>query len=245
MALWPTNIRHGALYSVALLLLSLGAASADNPPTNYTPATTPYGGSESWYCEVVTGTLNRRCSFADVVASITALTNLVTVGTLTGGTASTGFTINAANVTWSGVIPQSALTSPANTSSTPSDPTGTTNTTGVMMGLAGTITPATTGKILAIVTGGVSNNTSSDGCSMRLRTGTGTAPTNGTGLVGTASGALVQMSEVTGGFIVPFTVAGTRTGLGIGTAVWIDISLAAITGGTCAVTGLSVYAIEQ
>jgi hypothetical protein len=37
----------------------------------------------------------------------------------------------------------------ANYQATPTNPTGTTNTTGLMMGLAGTITPATSGSCLS------------------------------------------------------------------------------------------------
>ena len=55
-------------------------------------------------------------------------------------------------------------------------PAGTTSTTGLMMGLAGAITPAHSGNVLLIVSGTLTNGTTSDGASLQIRYGTGAAP---------------------------------------------------------------------
>lgn len=111
-------IRHAmrAAYATALIIAAQNPLSAQNPPTNYTAATVPYGGTESWYCEVVTGTLNRRCSFADLNSSITSLPNLIaaagltTTGTITtGGAAGAGFNLNLGTISYTGTLPNAQL----------------------------------------------------------------------------------------------------------------------------------------
>src|SRR6266849_2311806 len=105
-------------------------------------------------------------------------------------------------------------------------PTGTTNTTGVMMGLAGAITPAHSGNVLLIV-----NGTTSDGASLQIRYGTGAAPTNGAALTGTTVGNnIADNNPVTNK--IPFSVQAVVSGLAVGTAYWVDVGLAAVTGGT-------------
>ena len=78
----------------------------------------------------------------------------------------------------------------ATAQSTPADPTGTTDTTGKMMGLAGAITPTYTGRLLIIVSGNLTNTTAAagDGAKAQIRYGTGSAPSNGDALTGTAVG---------------------------------------------------------
>src|SRR5216684_3716471 len=78
---------------------------------------------------------------------------------------------------------------------TPGDPTLTASTTGVMMGLATTITPVKSGKLLILVSGDCTDSVISDGCSMQIRFGTGTAPTNGAALTGTAAGSVVKAND--------------------------------------------------
>jgi len=133
--------------------------------------------------------------------------------------------------------------------STPANPTGTTSTTGVMMGLAGSITPARSGIVLINISGTVTNSASvSNGASVQIRTGTGTAPANGAALAGTAQGSAVRMlnpSDTRGGTItVPFSANAIVTGLAVGTAVWIDTGVAAITGGTATISNVSISVNE-
>lgn len=133
---------------------------------------------------------------------------------------------------------------PQTTQSSPSDPTATASTTGVMMGLAGSITPQVTGKILLMVSGTLSNDTILDGVSIQLRTGTGTAPTNGTALTGTTAGGLLQFNTAVAGEKAPVCAQAIVSGLTLGTAVWLDVGLAAITGGNASLKNVSVTAFE-
>ncbi len=93
-------------------------------------------------------------------------------------------------------------------------PAGTTSTTGLMMGLAGAITPAHSGNVLLIVSG------------------TGTAVGNN----------IADNNPVTNK--IPFSVQAVVTGLTVGTAYWVDVGLAAITGGTASIATVSVSALE-
>lgn len=123
-------------------------------------------------------------------------------------------------------------------------PTGTTNTTGVMMGLAGSITPVSTGRILVIVTGMMGNGTIADGAATQIRYGTGGAPSNGGALAGTTLGLLKTMIASTAlgkqGFALSYVVSG----LTLSTTYWVDISLAAVTAGTATVYGVDLVVIE-
>ena len=129
----------------------------------------------------------------------------------------------------------------ANSQSTPVDPATTTNTTGVMMGLAGSITPSKSGNVLIVVSGRVFNSVG--GAKFQIRTGTGSAPANGAALTGTARGAQISISASS--LNAPFGVNALVTGLALSTAVWIDLSLAEITNGPAGVGSISISAIEQ
>jgi len=132
--------------------------------------------------------------------------------------------------------------------SSPADPATTTSTTGVMMGLAGLITPAKSGRILIVISGDIYNATGNNGAQVQMRTGTGAAPANGAALTGTTRGGLVKMLNTASlGNVTsraPFSLNCVITGLGIGTDVWIDVGLAAITGGTARIRDVSISAME-
>ena len=130
------------------------------------------------------------------------------------------------------------------TTSTPADPAGTTSTTGVMMGLAGAITPLTSTRVLVTISGQISNNTVNDGVTVALRTGTGGAPTNGAALTGTVQGASQTFTALIAAQKDGFSISAIVTGLTIGTAIWIDASLAAITAGTATLTNTTITANE-
>jgi hypothetical protein len=141
-----------------------------------------------------------------------------------------------------------AAGSNATSQSTPADPTGTTDTTGKMMGLAGAITPASTGRVLIIISGNLTNSTATagDGAKAQITYGTGTAPVNGAALTGTAVGNIVSsvLERATAGDLQAFTCQAVVSGLTIGTALWLDIRLAAIVGGTGQAKNISISAIE-
>lgn len=126
----------------------------------------------------------------------------------------------------------------------PTDPTGTTSSVGVMMGLAGSITPATTGRVLITLSGDIANATVNDGANVQLYIGTGTAPANAAALVGTALGAIQKLVQPIAAFRVPFSLQVLNTGLSVGTTYWLDCSLAVVTGGTATIKDLSLTAVE-
>jgi hypothetical protein len=135
------------------------------------------------------------------------------------------------------VVPQTAQ-------STPADPTGTTSLTGVMMGLAGAITPRVTGKLLILISGDIDNDTITDGVQIQLRYGTGAAPTNGAALTGTVAGGLVKFTLASAAQKAPAAAQAIVSGLTVGTAYWIDIGLAAITAGTASMNDISLTIFE-
>ncbi|MEM3844947.1 MAG: hypothetical protein QXU98_04525 [Candidatus Parvarchaeota archaeon] len=128
--------------------------------------------------------------------------------------------------------------------SSPSNPSGTTSTSAVQMGLGVTYTPATTGRLLVIVVGEASNNTAGDGATVQLSYGTGSSPSNGASATGTAVGSKISITSNAASQTVPFSLGYVLTGLTIGTSYWFDLQVAAVTGGTASVSNLTVLIIE-
>lgn len=129
-------------------------------------------------------------------------------------------------------------------------PAGTTSTAAlVMMGIAHTgsysITPATTGRILFQANGNLSNSTTGDGCKANIRYGTNTSPSNGDAQTGTlvpGSGTATLTNDIAGSAGVPYSLIGVAL-LSAGTTYWVDVALAAVTGGQCN-TSVSMGAYE-
>lgn len=175
---------------------------------------------------------------ASGVSSLNALTGALSIA------AGTGITVGAAgsNVTVNQSLANQTFFNSA------SNPTGTTNTTGIMMGLGSTfhITPSYSGRIHVTVQGFGQNNTASDALSVQLYIGSGTAPTNGAAATGTSMGTALSIGggAQNANVSFPFSVSGILTGLSPGTAYWIDIRLAAVVGGTASIQGLTCTAFE-
>jgi hypothetical protein len=145
--------------------------------------------------------------------------------------------VSATAATWQ--TPQSA-----SSQKTPADPTTTTSTVGVMMGLSASITPVLTGKIMIIISGDIENDTNSRGARVQIRTGTGTPPINGAALTGTTQGGLVTLDQSSPNLRVPFSLNAIVNSLTLNTAVWVDISLASITSGISRVRDISISVVE-
>lgn len=128
--------------------------------------------------------------------------------------------------------------------SQPADPTGTSSATNVMMGLAIAITPARTGRIAILVQGQIANTTTADGSTVQIATGTGTAPINGAAVTGTLQGQAQTWISLTGVLETDFHLSVVVTGLVVGTALWVDLAMLAITGGTASVSDLNITVIE-
>jgi hypothetical protein len=113
-----------------------------------------------------------------------------------------------------------------------------------MMGLAGAITPVTSGKVLITVSGMMANNTVNDGVGVQLRYGTGTAPANAAALTGTTLGVYKNFTSLTAALKSGFALSFVVSGLTLTTAIWIDCAVKAITGGTATITDVDIVAEE-
>jgi hypothetical protein len=127
------------------------------------------------------------------------------------------------------------------------NPAGTTSATGVMMGLGATqvFTPLTTGRLLIILNGNVYNTVINDGVQLTMRYGTGASPVNGAAVTGTLIGHTVILSnEVQASSRFPFTCSAIISGLTLSTAIWFDLAVARLTGGTATVEQVAISVIE-
>lgn len=127
---------------------------------------------------------------------------------------------------------------------TPANPTGTTNTSGLMMGLAQLFTPGFSTRIKVDIVGMMANSTINDGATVQIRYGTGSAPANAAALTGTAIGAAQSFTSLVAAGKSGFCLTAIITGLTLATQYWLDVSLAAITGGTATITNITVTAHE-
>lgn len=167
------------------------------------------------------------------------------------GAWATGSNVSAVNVSGAaslsngGVLTSNAVT----TQSTPANPTGTINTSAqVMMGLAGSITPGASGRVLFMTSGdGFNTAAVGDGFIVQLRYGTGTAPSNGGAVTGTAVGGAVKgvTAVVSSAQDIPFALQAMVTTLSVGTTYWYDVGVQAIGGGTATIENLSLSAVEM
>lgn len=128
-------------------------------------------------------------------------------------------------------------------------PAGITNTSGLMLGCSNItaaciITPQVTGRVMVWINGVIAQSTTADGAFWHIRYGTGTAPSNAGALVGTQIGGQQSMTFLTGLLKIPFAIQAYVTGLTLGTAVWLDLVLAAVTGGTATMTQVQLDAME-
>ena len=147
-----------------------------------------------------------------------------------------GYYLNNKNVTPGSL--QVAQSSPAN-------PAGTTNPTGVMMGLGVTITPQATSRVMISISGDVLNTGAiGNGATVQIYRSTGTPPANGAALVGVVAGGRVNFVNAATGQKAPFALNGIVSGLTPGVATWIDLGVQALVGGTAAVENLSITAFE-
>lgn len=129
--------------------------------------------------------------------------------------------------------------------STPANPTGNGTATQKMAGLAGAITPVVTGRVVIIINGTTFNATAiADGVTLQISYGTGTAPANAAALTGTQVGGIQKYVAATTAGKAPFCLAANVTGLTLGTAYWIDLAVADITGGTADITDVTITAFE-
>lgn len=125
-----------------------------------------------------------------------------------------------------------------------SDPTGTTSTTAVMMGLAGTITPAVSGKVLLTLRGDITNSAAGTS-DIFIQFGTGSAPSNAAAQTGTQSGSAQVYVTTAGNQRVPFSTTTLLSGLTLGTAYWLDLALLTGGGNTVTIKNVNIIVAEQ
>ena len=129
--------------------------------------------------------------------------------------------------------------------SSPGDPSGTTDTTGKMMGLAGSFTPSFSGRVLIMLSGNIASSAAADGAAVQISYGTGAAPSNAGALTGTAVGSIEQITTANANASkYPFCCVALVTGLTLATAYWVDARLKAITAGTASITSVTIVAVE-
>lgn len=133
----------------------------------------------------------------------------------------------------------------ARATSAPGNPSSTVSAAAVMMGLAGSFTPRVSGQVLMQTRHDVSNSVVGDGCVWQLQYGTGGAPANGAASTGTSAGSPGQLTEPAAGAVIPASSLGMPGGLTLNTTYWYDLSLRAVTGGTCALFNITMVATEQ
>ncbi len=105
--------------------------------------------------------------------------------------------------------------------SNPANPTGVTGVTPLMQGLAGSITPVFTGRVLFQISGSFSRSSSAGWGGAILYYGTGTAPANGAAVSGTE----VSVCFDGGDTYAPFTLQSLVAGLAAGVTYWYDLAL--------------------
>jgi hypothetical protein len=135
---------------------------------------------------------------------------------------------------------------PASFQGSAASPTGTAATSGVMMGIAGTITPSFSGRILITVSGSLENSSASGGAVAKIRYGTGTKPANAAALTGTAVGgqAILEAAALAASKRIPASLTAVVTGLAVGTPVWLDSELDALSTGTASWSNVAISAEE-
>jgi hypothetical protein len=125
-------------------------------------------------------------------------------------------------------------------------------TTYFMQGLAGAITPKTTGAVILTISGTVvdlSGTAAGNGIIYQLSYGTGSAPANAAALTGTQVGTTQTFTSPTtiiaADVNVPFSTQAVVTGLTVGTAYWIDLAAKSVaTASSMGLANVSVTAIE-
>lgn len=121
-----------------------------------------------------------------------------------------------------------------------------------MQGLAGAITPISTGTVLLIISGVIVSaaGTAGDGIAYQLSIGVGTAPANAGALAGTQVGSIQtytnQASVTAADVSQPFSIQAIVTGLSVGIVHWLDLAAKSIvTASDVGLTVVSITAVEQ
>lgn len=157
-----------------------------------------------------------------------------------------------ANKVWLVLTHDYGFTTPATSAVfKPADPSGTSSTAGVMMGLGGTatFTPQGSGTVLVTLTTLMQITAgAAGGVTAGARYGTGTAPANGAAVTGTVLGPaadpVVRVNTVAAGVGTPHTVT-DRLALTPGVSYWFDLKVASPAGTDTCLAGSTVVVIHE
>ena len=143
----------------------------------------------------------------------------------------------------------------ANGASTSASPTAPASSIAFkMQGLAGSITPSSSGNVLIIISGTIiapTNTTVDNGIIYQISYGTGGAPANAAALTGTQVGLTQEYTSAiaptaAADVHVPFSISYVVTGLTPGTPYWIDLAAEVVTTASAmALSNVMVVAFEQ
>ena len=122
-------------------------------------------------------------------------------------------------------------------------PASMTGATAKMMGLAGSITPAKSGTVLIIISGEFISADTTDETVLVLKTGTGTAPTNGATTVGTTQHTELRVAS-SSTLRIPFSFS-HPVSLTVGVAQWIDLLVKNNSSTGVQLFNVSISAFEQ
>ena len=109
------------------------------------------------------------------------------------------------------------------------------------MGASGVITPTKTGTVCVWITFLADNSVTTDALNVQGQFGTGTPPTYGAAVSGTAFG---EPKSVTGSFQSTILLMAKVTGLTLNTAYWFDCSLQAVSAGTANIKQVDMILME-
>lgn len=131
---------------------------------------------------------------------------------------------------WADSPLQVPLSQGASVTANPTNPSGSTSASLLMMGLGAaaapcTITPKTTGRVFFIIVTDLSMAGVSAAVSVEGFRGTGTAPANGAGTTGTFFDVPRAYTISAAAAFSGATMSGIATGLVLGTAVWFDMAM--------------------
>jgi len=123
-------------------------------------------------------------------------------------------------------------------------PAATASLTPVMMACGASITPLLSTRIEVTISGQLANTVAADGATVGLYYGTGTAPINGAAATGTQAGISQTITSQTAAQGGGFSITAIISGLTVGQPVWLDAALAAVTGGSASIKGVTICAEE-
>lgn len=168
------------------------------------------------------------------------------LGTPSSGVGTNLTALNATQLT-SGTLPAARLPlTGLATMAQPSNPSGTTSATAVMMGLGVTtcrFTPTYSTRMYVSIDGVVGNATALGNTGTGGRYGTGAGPANGAAATGSGIGNSQTITSSTANALVPFNITGIITVVP-GTTYWVDLTLSSSNGANSAASGIDCLVFE-